>query len=78
MIPCRSVSKKRGPGRPSFGIKERSVTFWAPDDLVEALARKAEKEGITAAEAWRRAARGWLNWGPSDYQKYQDAKEDEA
>lgn len=69
--------KKRGPGRPSHGVKEKSITFWAPNELAEDMARAAEKQGISAAEAWRRAAAKWLGDGPHPYTKYLEAKVDE-
>jgi hypothetical protein len=67
--------KKRGPGRPSFGVTESVLTIRIPETLLEAMKAKAEKEGITASEAWRRAAREWLGQGPDSYQKYLEAKE---
>lgn len=52
--------KKHPGGRPSFGVTEATYLIRAPLDLIEAMKRVAEVEGITASEAWRRAARKWL------------------
>lgn len=72
---ARMRERKRGPGRPSFGVKETSVQFWAPDELVEAMRARAEREAIPLAEAWRRAAREWLGLKPDAYSKSLDEKE---
>lgn len=68
------MRRKRGPGRPSFGVKETSVQFWAPDELVEAMRAHAVSESIPLAEAWRRAARALLGLKPDAYSKSLDEK----
>lgn len=71
---ARMRDRKRGPGRPSFGVTEASITFRAPRELVEKMAEKAEREGISASEAWRRAAQEWLGIKPLEYTKHLDGK----
>ena len=74
--------KKRGPGRPGFGITNpedggKTYLIRAPEDLLEKMKARAEREGITASEAWRRAAREYLGLGPDAYEKYLEAKQEE-
>lgn len=70
------VKRKRGPGRPGFGVAESVLTIRIPDDLLEAMKKRAEREGISASEAWRRAAREWLGLPPDAYEKYLESRED--
>lgn len=72
--PRRMATKKRGPGRPGFGITEATYLIRAPEDLLEKMRKRAERDGITASEAWRRAAREFLGLGPDEYEKYLDGK----
>lgn len=59
----RPRRKSRNPaGRPSRGLSEERVEVRAPALLVGAVAQRAEQQGITTSEAWRRAARTWLGW----------------
>jgi len=74
---ARMRERKRPAHRPSFGVHETRFILSAPKALVEAMKTKAEKEGIAAAEAWRRAAREYLGLKPDEYTKYLEAKEDE-
>lgn len=71
------MPKKRGPGRPSHGVAETTYLIRAPEGLLEAMRKRAERERITASEAWRRAARAWLGLGPDAYERYLEAKETE-
>ena len=62
-------------GRPAHGITETSITFRAPAQLVGAMARRAAREGLTASEGWRRAARAWLGLKPDAYERYLNERE---
>lgn len=51
-------------GRPSTGLREASKLVTGPAELFRAMDARAEERGIKAAEAWRRAARTWLDQRP--------------
>ena len=75
---ARMPERKRGRGRPSYGVSEAIVPpIKAPQALVDAMRERAERDGITTSEAWRRAAREWLGLKPDAYEKYLDEKENE-
>jgi hypothetical protein len=52
---------KRG-RKPMADGKSSIVQFRASDALMEEVAADAAKQGISASEWWRRAARGVLGW----------------
>lgn len=58
-----STTNKPKRGRPSQGLEEM-VRVPATPELKALVERAAERLGITAAEAWRRAAHQWLGSGP--------------
>lgn len=73
---ARMRERKRPAHRPSFGVAEATYLIRAPEALLEAMRKEAARQGITASEAWRRAAHLWLKIPPSDYTKYLNEKED--
>lgn len=53
----RATKPKRG--RPSLGLEEM-VRVPATPELKTLMEQAAQRAGVTAAEAWRRAALTWL------------------
>jgi len=47
-------------GRPVTVGADAQVLIRGPHELLEAVARRSEVEGVTTSEGWRRAARDWL------------------
>ncbi len=47
-------------GRPSEGKTEDQQLVRGPRALLEAMRQEAERARVTVAEAWREAAREWL------------------
>ena len=58
----KKTEQKRGRGAPNRGLSEAAVLVRGPLLLLEAVKAAAAKEGIDAAEYWRRAARVRLGW----------------
>jgi hypothetical protein len=76
VIHLARMAKKRGPGRPGFGVTESVLTIRIPETLRGQMEAEAKRQQISASEAWRRAARTWLGLKPDAYEQYLEGKED--
>lgn len=61
--PKKKDRRHDNPGRPSTGLDVVTQIRLTPA-LLDAMRARAEREGLTQAEAWRRAATAWLAASP--------------
>lgn len=58
---AKRKGKRTSLGRPPTGNGEAQVAVRGPAALLGAVEAKAKQQGMSVAEAWRRAARLWLD-----------------
>lgn len=60
----RTKRKSNNPkGGPSRGLTAKVPPISASPEMITAMKSRAEQLGVTASEAWRRAAAAWLESG---------------